>query len=284
MDRGPRAGTRRPGAVERCGTLGRFAETFEEQGRAGRPQVWGGVQQWHGWAAHVGPRPGDCRWRRGHYLALHFVASANCLLYERAVPRFVDIDEATLGLDPDLVAAAAGPRTKGILPIHVFGRPCQIGAIEQIADRRGWHLVEDACEASAPRRTAPGRLIRRRFVFAFYPNKQVTTGEGGVVVTDDPGSRRRFEASGTRDATTAEPGSGTCGLATTIASTSSRQRLVSRSWSASRSCAQDARACVRVPRGTRRFEWLQLPDPGRARSWTGLSTSSDLRHGSIEPS
>ena len=116
-----------------------------------------------------------------------FVASANCLLYEGARPRFVDIEEDTLGLDPDLVAAASGPRTKGILPVHVFGRPCRIEAIDAIARDRGWVLIEDSCEALGSRLgdRAMGSYGAAS-VFAFYPNKQITTGEGGVVVTDDP--------------------------------------------------------------------------------------------------
>jgi len=65
-----------------------------------------------------------------------FVASANCLLYERAVPRFVDIEEDSLGIDPDLVEVAASNRTRAILPVHVFGRPCRIVAIEAVARRR----------------------------------------------------------------------------------------------------------------------------------------------------
>lgn len=115
-----------------------------------------------------------------------FVASANCILYERARPRFVDIEEDSLGLDPDLVAAAAGPRTVGVLPVHIFGRPSRIDEIASIADQRGWHLVEDACEALGSRR---GDRVMGSYgaasVFAFYPNKQITTGEGGMVVTDD---------------------------------------------------------------------------------------------------
>jgi perosamine synthetase len=75
-----------------------------------------------------------------------FVASANCLLYQRAVPRFVDIEEESLGIDPDLIEAAASRRTRAILPVHVFGRPCRIEAIEAVARRRGWKLIEDACE------------------------------------------------------------------------------------------------------------------------------------------
>lgn len=115
-----------------------------------------------------------------------FVASANCLLYEHATPRFVDIEPDRLGIDPEAVAAAAGPRTVGILPVHVFGRPCRIGELSDIATDRGWHLIEDACEALGT--SAGGRMMGsygNASVFAFYPNKQITTGEGGAVVTDD---------------------------------------------------------------------------------------------------
>jgi perosamine synthetase len=115
-----------------------------------------------------------------------FVASANCLLYERAIPRFVDIEEDSLGLDPDLIEAAASSRTRAVLPVHVFGRPCRIEAIEATARRRGWSIIEDACEGLGS--LAGGRPLGGFgdvAVFAFYPNKQITTGEGGMVVTDD---------------------------------------------------------------------------------------------------
>jgi perosamine synthetase len=75
-----------------------------------------------------------------------FVASANCMLYEGAVPRFVDIEEDSLGLDPDLVAAAATKDTRAVLPVHVFGRPCRIEPVESLARDRGWRIIEDACE------------------------------------------------------------------------------------------------------------------------------------------
>lgn len=115
-----------------------------------------------------------------------FVASANCILYERARPVFVDIEEDRLGLDPDLVEAAAGPRTVAVLPVHVFGRPCRISELASIADRHGWHLVEDACEALGMTvDTQRVGSFGAASVFAFYPNKQITTGEGGVVATDD---------------------------------------------------------------------------------------------------
>lgn len=116
-----------------------------------------------------------------------FVASANCLLYEGVRPRFVDIEDDTLGLDPERVAAADGPHVRGVLPVHVFGRPCRIGSIEEFAADRGWSLIEDACEALGS--SVAGRPIGSfgtASVFGFYPNKQITTGEGGVLVTDDP--------------------------------------------------------------------------------------------------
>jgi perosamine synthetase len=124
-----------------------------------------------------------------------FVASANCLLYERARPRFVDIEDDSLGLDPNLVEAAQGPRTRGILPVHVFGRPCRIEEIARIADLRGWVLIEDACEALGSRVGGrPMGSFGAASAFAFYPNKQITTGEGGVVVTDDPALAATFRS------------------------------------------------------------------------------------------
>jgi perosamine synthetase len=124
-----------------------------------------------------------------------FVASANCLLYEGARPLFVDIEEETLGLDPELVARAAGPRTRGVLPVHVFGRACRIAEIADLAEAHGWSLVEDACEAFGSRiGDRPMGSFGAASVFAFYPNKQITTGEGGVVVTDDPALAATFRS------------------------------------------------------------------------------------------
>jgi perosamine synthetase len=116
-----------------------------------------------------------------------FVASANCLLYERAVPKFVDIEEDSLGIDPELIPGAVSDRTRAILPVHVFGRACRIGAIKALADEGGWKLIEDACEALGS--SVDGRPLGSFgdvAVIAFYPNKQITTGEGGMAVTDDP--------------------------------------------------------------------------------------------------
>jgi perosamine synthetase len=115
-----------------------------------------------------------------------FVASANCILFERATPVFVDIDPVTLNIDPGAIEAAITPRTKAILPVHVFGVPADMDAIQAIADRHGLFVIEDACEALGGRwRGRACGSMGTAGTFAFYPNKQMTTGEGGVVVTND---------------------------------------------------------------------------------------------------
>jgi perosamine synthetase len=115
-----------------------------------------------------------------------FVASANCALYERAIPRFVDIDIETYNIDPSLIPGSIGPRTRGILPVHVFGRPCDMRTILGIAGRHDLAVIEDSCEAIGA--TYDGQKIGSfgsSGCFAFYPNKQITTGEGGAIVTND---------------------------------------------------------------------------------------------------
>lgn len=115
-----------------------------------------------------------------------FIASANCILFERARPVFVDIDPRTLNIDPALIEPAISPRTKAILPVHVFGQPAEMEPIMEIARRHGLKVIEDSCEAiGAQYRGRPAGSFGDGSVFAFYPNKQITTGEGGVVVTDD---------------------------------------------------------------------------------------------------
>jgi perosamine synthetase len=111
-----------------------------------------------------------------------FVASANCALYEGATPVFADIDPDTLNLDPAAVEAAITPQTKAILPVHIFGYPAELAELEAIAERHGLAIVEDACEAlGAEYRGRPIGSSGRPAVYAFYPNKQMTTGEGGAV-------------------------------------------------------------------------------------------------------
>jgi perosamine synthetase len=116
-----------------------------------------------------------------------FIASSNCLLYERAVPVFVDIDPNTYNIDPERIEAAITPRTRAILAVDVFGQPADYDAIEEIARRRGLGLISDCCESiGAEYRGKKASARGAAGVFAFYPNKQITTGEGGVVITDDP--------------------------------------------------------------------------------------------------
>jgi perosamine synthetase len=114
-----------------------------------------------------------------------FVASANVALYERARPVFADIDPVTLNISPEAAAAAVTGRTAAILPVHVFGYPADIPALERL----GFPIVEDACEALGavhPDGTPVGSGGIHPAVFGFYPNKQLTTGEGGMVTTADP--------------------------------------------------------------------------------------------------
>lgn len=114
-----------------------------------------------------------------------FVASANCILYERAVPVFVDIDPRTLNLDIRHLESRITDRTKAVLPVHVFGLPCDMRPLMELAARHDLHVIEDACEAIGAK--YDGRQVGtfgECGVFAFYPNKQMTTGEGGAIVTD----------------------------------------------------------------------------------------------------
>jgi perosamine synthetase len=132
-----------------------------------------------------------------------FVASVNCLLFERVFPRLVDIDPQTLNIDANLireflrskctrrrggevVSKETGRIVKAILPVHVFGLPADMKAIGEIASEYGLAILEDACEAIGAEFN--GKCVGtfgNAGVFAFYPNKQMTTGEGGMVVTND---------------------------------------------------------------------------------------------------
>ena len=125
-----------------------------------------------------------------------FVASANAVLYEGARPVFADIDPVTLNLDPRAAEAAVGARTKALLPVHIFGYPADMPAFEGIAARHGLAIVEDACEALGARH-ADGAAVGGRghpAVFGFYANKQITTGEGGMVTLADAELTARIES------------------------------------------------------------------------------------------
>lgn len=115
-----------------------------------------------------------------------FIASSNALLYEDVTPVFVDIDPVTFNIDPDRVEAAITPRTKAILAVDVFGQPAAYDRLQAIADRHGLFVISDCCESiGSAYGGRPAGSFGLAGVFAFYPNKQTTTGEGGVIVTDD---------------------------------------------------------------------------------------------------
>jgi perosamine synthetase len=125
-----------------------------------------------------------------------FVASANAAIYERARPVFADIDPVTLNLDPAAAEAAIGERTRAILPVHIFGYPADMPAFEEIAARRGLAIVEDACEALGARH-GDGTAVGARgnpAVFGFYANKQLTTGEGGMITLSDSAQKERIDS------------------------------------------------------------------------------------------
>ena len=132
-----------------------------------------------------------------------FVSSANCLLYEGAEPVFADVDPVTGNIDPALVAEQAavianGPqagRLKAIIPVHTFGQPAAMDPICAVARERGLTVIEDACEAIGARyRGRPVGSLGDVGAFAFYPNKQMTTGEGGMLVTSRDDWRDLFRS------------------------------------------------------------------------------------------
>jgi perosamine synthetase len=113
-----------------------------------------------------------------------FVASANCAIYEGATPVFADVDRRTLNLDPAAVEAAVTDRTRAIVAVDIYGYPCELDELRAICDRHGLDLIQDACEALGARyRGRPVGSHGPSAVFAFYPNKQITTGEGGMITT-----------------------------------------------------------------------------------------------------
>jgi dTDP-4-amino-4,6-dideoxygalactose transaminase len=125
-----------------------------------------------------------------------FVASANCLLYEGARPVFCDVDPVTFNLDPATVGAAVGERTVGVLPVHIFGYPAAMPELEAIAAANGLGVLEDACEALGAVDSEGRRLGARGNLatFAFYANKQMTTGEGGMIIPPSPEAASRLRA------------------------------------------------------------------------------------------
>jgi perosamine synthetase len=166
-------------------SLGPWIERFEELAaeRAGAPYaaaLSSGTAGLHLLCRIAGFGPGD----EVITSPVSFVASANCFAVEGAIPVFADVDPVTLNLDPAAVEAAIGERTRGIVAVDMFGYPCELDELRAIAARHGLTLIEDSAESlGAEYKGRPLGSHGPSAVFGFYPNKQITAGEGGVVVT-----------------------------------------------------------------------------------------------------
>jgi dTDP-4-amino-4,6-dideoxygalactose transaminase len=171
----------RSGRLSLGPTIDRFEELVAE--RVGAPYaaaVSSGTTGLHLLCISAGIGPGD----EVITSPYSFAASANCFMYEGGVPVFADIDPRTLNLDPAAVEAAITERTKAIVAVDIYGYPCELDELRAIADRHGLALIDDSCEALGARyKRAPLGSQGVSAVFAFYPNKQMTTGEGGIVTT-----------------------------------------------------------------------------------------------------
>lgn len=166
---------------------GKYLVMFEEQfasfcGTAHAVSVSNGTVALHLALAALDIGPGD----EVIVPALTFIATANAVTYCGAHPVFVDIEPTSWNLDPDLVEAAITPRTRAIMPVHLYGQPCRIDRVLEIAERHGLAVIEDAAEALGAEFN--GRRVGsfgHMGCFSFYGNKNITTGEGGSVVTND---------------------------------------------------------------------------------------------------
>lgn len=148
-------------------------------------------------ALHLGVRA--LGWGPGDEVVLSpftFVASANCLLYEGVRPVFADIDPVTLNLTPESASEKVGPATKGLLPIDIFGYPCDMPGFETLAAEKGLSILEDAAQAlgAVDREGKKAGSRGSPTAFAFYANKQMTTGEGGMIIPGDPGEAERVRS------------------------------------------------------------------------------------------
>jgi len=171
----------RSGRLSLGPTIDRFEELIAE--RVGAPYataVSSGTAGLHLLCHIAGLGPGD----EAITSPVSFVASANCFIFEGAAPVFADVDPQTLNLDPAAVEAAITERTKAVVAVDMFGYPCELDALRAICERHGLALIEDSAEAlGAVYKGTPVGGHGPSAVFGFYPNKQLATGEGGVVLT-----------------------------------------------------------------------------------------------------
>jgi perosamine synthetase len=171
----------RSGRLSLGPTIERFEELLAE--RVGAPYaaaVSSGTAGLHMLCHIAGVEPGD----EVITSPVAFVATANCFIFEGGVPVFADVDPQTLNLDPAAVEDAITERTKGIVVVDMFGYPCELDELRAIAERHELWLIDDSCEAlGAEYKGAPIGSHGVSGAFGFYPNKQITTGEGGIVTT-----------------------------------------------------------------------------------------------------
>jgi perosamine synthetase len=171
----------RSGRLSMGPAIERFEELFAE--RVGAPHavaVTSGTAGLHLLCHGLGLGPGD----EVITSPISFVATANCFILEGAAPVFADVEPRTLNLDPAAVEAAITPRTRAIVAVDMYGYPCELDELRAIAERNGLALIADSCEALGAE--YKGAVVGSHGVpaaFGFYPNKQITTGEGGVVIT-----------------------------------------------------------------------------------------------------
>lgn len=114
-----------------------------------------------------------------------FVATANAILFAHAVPVFADVEPTTFNIDPDAIEAAITPKTKAIMPVHLYGHIAQMERIQEIADRHGLAVIEDACQAVSASYNGTMAGGFGTGTFSFYATKNIMTGEGGMITTDD---------------------------------------------------------------------------------------------------
>ena len=171
----------RSGRLSLGPTIDRFEEAFAEQvGAPYAAAVSSGTAGLHLLCIAAGVGPGD----EVITSPYSFVASANCAVYEGATPVFADIDRRTLNISPAAVEAALTDRTRAVVAVDIYGFPCELDELRALCDARGVALIQDACETLGARyKGEPVGSQGPAAVFAFYPNKQITTGEGGMVTT-----------------------------------------------------------------------------------------------------
>jgi len=182
-------------------TTGPRVQEFEEAIAARVGAKYGisytsGTAALHAAAFAAGLKPGD----EAITSPMTFAATANCVLYQGATPVFADVCKDTLNLDPALAAERLTPRTRAILPVDYAGHPADLDAFLRLADPHGLVVIEDACHAlGAEYKGRPVGGIAHMTVFSFHPVKHLTTGEGGMVTTNDPAlaeTLRRFRNHG----------------------------------------------------------------------------------------